>query len=302
MDKVCENMENICSMSKAQPAFSSQVTQARYCRVRPVTGRVAGPGVTCAGDERCLPGFHVNRRDFGCWALEFVAEGEGTVTLNGTLTTLRPGHAFLYGPGVAHEIRTDPKRRMRKYFVDFFGRAAPAMLAKFDVRVAEVRRIGHPESVKFLFDALILEGQKGTDAAADAADAYLRLLLHAFGEASPSEAGGHSAAYLTWQRCQRVLDEQYRRLKGLRELSRATGVNSSHLCRLYQRFGRSSPHADLLRRKMNHAASLLVTTSRLVKDVANEVGFDDPLHFSRVFRKHFGSGPRSFKRAEGRPI
>ena len=51
----------------------------------------------------------------------------------------------------------------------------------------------------------------------------------------------------------------------------------------------------LLRLKMNHAAERLQHNGLLVKQAAEEVGFPDPFHFSRVFRKTFGVPPAQFR-------
>ncbi|HEY9154910.1 MAG TPA: helix-turn-helix transcriptional regulator, partial [Opitutaceae bacterium] len=126
------------------------------------------------------------------------------------------------------------------------------------------------------------------------------LLLYKTAEIPAPEALAQSPAFSTWQRCNHILDEQFYRIKGLNELSRATRVNGSHLCRLFQRYGRTTPHAELTRRKVNHAATLLSTTSQLIKAIAEQVGYDDPLHFSRVFHRHFGCSPAEFRRAEAR--
>ncbi len=287
-------------MKRVLPAFSPLVTNARYCHVRPLRGRRPGPSVACAGDEHCLPQYRVARADFACWGLEFIAEGEGAVRLHGRTYALRPGNAFLYGPGIPHEISSDPKRPLRKYFVDFFGHGADGFMEEIALRPGELRRVAEPDVARFLFDELIREGQKGGGRGADAADAYLRLLLYKAAEIPLAGDPTRSAAYATWRHCQRVLDEKFSELKGLNELSRSAGVNPSHLCRLFKRFGHGTPHGELTRRKMNHAASLLLTTPDLVKTIALKVGFDDPLHFSRVFRRQFGCSPLAFQQAEAR--
>jgi AraC-like DNA-binding protein len=46
--------------------------------------------------------------------------------------------------------------------------------------------------------------------------------------------------------------------------------------------------------KMNAAAKLLLEGNLLVKEVAAEIGFDDPLHFSQSFKSFFGIAPRNF--------
>ncbi len=284
------------------PGFSPLVTEARYCHVRALRSRLSGVAVACAGDERCLPQYRVTRPEFACWALEFIAEGEGSVELNGRSHRLRPGNAFLYGPGIAHEIRTDAKRPMRKYFVDFFGGAAEAFMDKIGLRPGELRRVAEPDNVRFLFDELIREGQKTTPRQAETTDTYLRLLLYKAAEIPAAVGTARSAAYATWRRCQRVLDERFCEMKGLHELSRATNVDPSHICRVFKRFSNTTPHAELNRRKINQAAMLLLTTPELVKTIALKVGFDDPFHFSRAFHRQFGCGPLAFRKSEARSV
>ena len=287
-------------MTRVLPAFSRLIAHARYCHVRPLTSRLKGPSVASACDERCLPQYRVSRPGFACWGLEFVVDGEGTLVLADKHQRLQAGHAFLYGPGISHEIETDPRRPMRKYFVDFFGQSAKAFMDRIDLRPGELRRVAEPSLAQFLFDQLIREGAKPTASSKEAADAYLRLLLYKTAEIPAPEASAQSSAFTTWQRCQQILDEQFSAIKGLNELSRATRVNASHLCRLFQRFGRTTPHAELTRRKINHAATLLLTTSEMIKAIAVQVGYEDPLHFSRVFHRHFGCSPAEFRRAEAR--
>ena len=45
---------------------------------------------------------------------------------------------------------------------------------------------------------------------------------------------------------------------------------------------------------MNHAAELLTHNNQMVKEVANQVGFDDPYYFSRTFKQFFGVSPKQF--------
>ncbi len=51
----------------------------------------------------------------------------------------------------------------------------------------------------------------------------------------------------------------------------------------------------ILRARVQHACSMLATTDRPIKLVAREVGFDDPLYFSRVFRRIQGTSPKDFR-------
>jgi len=47
---------------------------------------------------------------------------------------------------------------------------------------------------------------------------------------------------------------------------------------------------------MNHAAARLQSPGMLVKQVAEESGFIDPFHFSRLFKSVLGLSPDLFRR------
>jgi AraC-like DNA-binding protein len=47
---------------------------------------------------------------------------------------------------------------------------------------------------------------------------------------------------------------------------------------------------------MNLAAERLQTPDVLIKEVAVELGFHDPFHFSRAFKSIFGLSPEAFRR------
>lgn len=51
-----------------------------------------------------------------------------------------------------------------------------------------------------------------------------------------------------------------------------------------------------MRLKMNVAAVRLHAPGTLVKQVAAELGFSDPFHFSRAFKSIFGLSPEAFRR------
>lgn len=57
----------------------------------------------------------------------------------------------------------------------------------------------------------------------------------------------------------------------------------------------------VLDRVMSEAARLLRFTGQNVQQVAQRVGYDDPLYFSRAFKRHFGDSPMAYRaHARGR--
>jgi YesN/AraC family two-component response regulator len=46
---------------------------------------------------------------------------------------------------------------------------------------------------------------------------------------------------------------------------------------------------------MGHARELLTSSRLPITDIARIVGYDNPLYFSRIFKKEAGMSPREFR-------
>jgi AraC-like DNA-binding protein len=256
--------------------------------------------VVSGGCEHCAADYRIERDGFYHPTIEYVARGSGTVRLRGDLHPLAPGTLFTYGPGIAHVIRTDPDDRLVKYFVDFTGTRAQGLLAETGFEPGTLRRLSAPRPVQDIFDGLVRDGLRGTRHAPRlCALGVEQLVLTAADGAVPPDAGSQRA-FATYQKCCQFIDAHYLDLASAREIASACHINLSHLCRLFQRFDHRSPYQHLLRKKMGHAAERLSSAPLLVKEVASELGFRDPYHFSRVFKKVHGLSPERFLKVDGR--
>ena len=81
----------------------------------------------------------------------------------------------------------------------------------------------------------------------------------------------------------------------LKELSDALGITEIYISRLYKEEAGINLFTFINAIKMERAAQLLGSNTENVKDIAQMVGFDDSLYFSRVFKKHYGVSPSKYK-------
>lgn len=81
----------------------------------------------------------------------------------------------------------------------------------------------------------------------------------------------------------------------LEQAALAFGISKQHLCKIAKRdLGQSMGNA-WTSLKMDWAKSLLQHEQFSVSEVASKVGYEDPLYFSRVFRKRVGTSPRAWR-------
>lgn len=287
--------------SQKRPAFvSTQVAEARryFLDLQPRPTRDVT--VVCGGSERVRADYRVERRTFPFFAIEFVAEGEGMLTLGGREWPLRPGSVFAYGPRVAHCIRTEPSRPMLKYYVDFVGTRARQLMERSPVRPGGYAQVSSPDEIRTLFDLLQEYSIAEAPFAASLCAALIPVLIHRIAEQAVTEGGANPGALATFHRAKRYLEAHADSLKTLEQAARGCGVNLSYLCRLFQRFDRQTPYRFLLRMKMGRAAQLLLDEGMMVKEAAAALDFPDAFTFSRTFKLVFGVSPAAFLRQSRR--
>lgn len=126
------------------------------------------------------------------------------------------------------------------------------------------------------------------------------LALKISGARAPLE-GSETLAFNTYQQTRQYIAEHFLRLRTLQRISLEYHITSAHLCRLFRRYDHQSPYQYLLRLKMNAAAERLAQPGTLVKQAAEQTGFEDPSHFSRVFTRILGLSPDGFHRLRASP-
>ncbi len=276
--------------------FSPQVREARrfYLTLNPPRSRAIA--VVCGGLEHTRTDYRIRREHFPFYSFEYVARGRGTLTLGGGRHALQPGQVFSYGPGVSHEIANDPAEPLVKYFVDFTGPKAKALLASCDMAPGTVSQVFPANELENLFDELIHCGMKGSRGSAALCDNLLNCLALKTRDARAPLEGAEVRAFETYRKCRDHIQQQFRRLRTLEQVSAECHISNAYLCRLFRRYDHQSPYQVLLQLKMNLAAQLLHQPGALVKQVAEAIRFEDPFHFSRAFKRKFGLSPDEFRR------
>ena len=275
--------------------FSPQVAQARrfYLNLQP--RRDAPLAVVCGGLEHCTPDYAIDRESFPFHSLEYVVRGAGEVRLRNRTHPLKPGAVFAYGPGVRHQISSAARAPLVKYFVDFTGRRADHLLQGCNLAPGEAALLHPANSLHPLFDELIRAGAESRRETSALCNQLLECLALRLAGSRAPRGGEESLAFDTYNQCRQFMEAHFVRLHSLDQLAAERHLNKAYLCRLFHRFDQQTPYQYLLRLKMNHAAEQLRSPGRLVKQVAEQAGFADPFHFSRVFRSVLGLSPAQFR-------
>jgi len=106
-----------------------------------------------------------------------------------------------------------------------------------------------------------------------------------------------TAGLAAWQAAQvrAFIDKNLHRTIHIRNLSFVAHLSPSHFARSFKLTFGEPPHAYLVKRRLEKACHLIITSSAPLCDIALSVGFSDQAHLSKLFKRAFGQSPASWR-------
>lgn len=115
------------------------------------------------------------------------------------------------------------------------------------------------------------------------------------------DADRHIPIHPSVQRGVQIMEQALSEAWTLKTLSaRLSNIAPTYLIRLFRIHTGLSPMAYLARHRAERAAALLMHTTRPVKDIGGDVGWDDPNYFARRFKRFFACSPTDYRAKKGR--
>jgi AraC family transcriptional regulator len=82
----------------------------------------------------------------------------------------------------------------------------------------------------------------------------------------------------------------------LKELSAISKLSTAYFSRAFKLTFRETPHAYIVRHRLERAETLMLTTNLLLSDIAARCGFADQAHLCRLFRQQYDKSPAAWRR------
>lgn len=83
---------------------------------------------------------------------------------------------------------------------------------------------------------------------------------------------------------------------GIGTLSDMTRLSSGHFCRAFKISMGETPHGYIRRKRIERAQSMMMDSAASLCDIACACGLSDQSHLTRLFRKHVGQTPLSWRK------
>ena len=254
--------------------------------------------IVCGGYEKCAPDFEINRNNYPYYFVKYTVKGRGALWINSQSLALRPGVLTGFGPGTPHHYKSDAANPMEHIFITFLGDECPDLLSKSTLAENHYMRAENPDDTLNLLSKVLHLGHEKMDFAQDICCAYLRILLleQAAYSTQARSRDKFPISRRTYQDCKRYIDTHFSHIQSPGQAADQCGIDVRYLSVLFKRYCHTSPSQYLRRLKLNKAANLMLTTDLTIKEIAFRVGFDDPYHFSKNFKKSHGKSPDNYRK------
>jgi AraC-like DNA-binding protein len=139
--------------------------------------------------------------------------------------------------------------------------------------------------------------------AAKASLATASSILHSEIERRSRARGARPDALAAWQvaRVRAFIGENLHRTIHTKDLSAVAQRSPAHFSRSFKQAFGEPPHAYVVRRRLERACHLMITSSASLNEIAMSVGFSHQAHLCKLFRQALGQSPSSWRRdLEGR--
>ncbi len=93
-----------------------------------------------------------------------------------------------------------------------------------------------------------------------------------------------------------LVEQNYKTLHTVTEYANRLGMSPKSITKHFKKIGTSTPSDYIKNRILLEAKRMLIYTDKSVKEIAFDLGFNDPAYFSRFFTKLIQKSPLQFKK------
>jgi AraC-like DNA-binding protein len=235
------------------------------------------------------------------YEVHFFLGGSGTFLNGASWHPIRPGQLFITMPHEFHSIIPDMRGKPISYYAVLF--AADELHPMF--QAASRRLVASDLTCRLYFDDMMRLSRSKYDEWQRAGEHLLESILLRFflprgvppgiAEDRASRKGENRGAHVA--KLLALMQNKVHENISMEEMADIIGLSTEHLARIFRLEIKMPPGQYFLRLKTEGASGMLISTSKSIGEIADAFGFENQVHFSRVFKKHTGLSPLQYRKA-----
>ncbi len=232
------------------------------------------------GYQKCEPLFSRGMEKIDHYIIHYVISGKGSLVLEGKFYKICANQAFIIPPDTRYFYQADEADPWEYVWINFDGQQA----VQFTNLKSPVVNIDY----EFFKDLNFCTEYAGQESEYLAGRLFL-IMVEITKKTYISNYVSMVKNYIT---------TYYSHNIKIQELADTIGLNRKYLAKIFKKSTGMTMSQFLFDVRMRMASAAISNGEKSVTEISRLVGFDDPLFFSRQFKKRFGISPSEFIRSQ----
>lgn len=248
------------------------------------------------GFQNCTSGHQWGPGIRDHYLIHYIISGSGTYTVNNQSYFLTQGDSFLVYPNTEVLYSADNKTPWEYAWVGFSGSDASIILkaTDFSPNTPVIYKNPLGESIHRQLLHIYDARGNGLEHAVEMTGRLYTMLSLFMQTVSRDKSPDNVNSYV--QKSIEYIAANYSYAITVKDIATYVGLSRSHLFRSFQNVLGISPKEYLTTFQMKQACYLLEHSDLSITAIANSVGFDNSLYFSKTFHKHKQMSPRDYRK------
>ena len=232
------------------------------------------------------------------YQLLYIASGKAHFHFNGKEEIVTAGHMVLYRPKEPQKYEYYGEDQTEAYWVHFTGSDVKNILRSYgisdDIRIFYC---GSGLEYQNHFRSMIQELQMCKDDYREMLEIHLRqmlIMIHRY--LSTAKKVDNSLIAEEIDRATGYFNENYHKDISIEAYAASRHMSTSWFIRNFKQYTGFTPMQYIRSVRISNAVNLLEDTEYNVTEIASIVGYDNPLYFSRIFKKQKGLSPSEYRK------
>lgn len=232
------------------------------------------------------------RRDY---QLLYISAGKAVFHLDNEDKEIPAGYMVLYRPGESQQYYYYAKDTPEVYWIHFSGYEAGQILDKIGFSDTHILFCGISFHYPELFRQIILELQLKRPCYEELLYSYLRQLFTEIRRNQLEFSADKYSRHEYMEAAVRFFNESFAHNISIEEYAGSQHMSVSWFIRSFKHYMGMTPMQYITSIRINKAKELLKNTNYSIQEISSLAGYENPLYFSRIFRKQTGQPPSRYR-------
>lgn len=232
------------------------------------------------------------------YQLLYIASGKAHFFFNGVEEIVPAGNMVLYRPKEEQRYYYYGTDHTEVYWVHFTGNNVKNILRKYGISDdMHIIHTGTSLEYKRIFLQMIQELKLCKEDYEELLVNHLQhllILIHRLINAKPHNKNIFLMKEMDY--AVQYFHKNYNKSISIEDFAASQHMSVSWFIRNFKEYTNSTPAQYILSLRISNAQSLLESTNYNITEISDIIGYDNPLYFSRIFKKQSGMSPSEFRK------